>query len=261
MHKPAFTVFIILFLLASAFIFFGKTGPVLYFQHSLSWALKPFESAISPVKNTLAFWRSAFLNIKSVKESNVELSAENLELYGKIAKLAQLEEENALLRERQNLSGRSIHTAIAAVIGRDFQTNRTLVINKGANDGIRNGMAVIFKGETAVGMVVDAGFNTAKVQTILDTQSRIAAITADTRVSGLARGLGSDIIFDLIAKNKKPEAGELIISSGTDGVWPRGLVIGKVKEIESSDNQVFNTAAVGIIIDIGSINDVFVIIN
>ena len=122
-------------------------------------------------------------------------------------------------------------------------------------------MVVISEGETLIGRIADAGYNISKVQTMLDTQSRIAAITATSKISGLVRGLGSDIIFDLIVKNKKPETGELVISSGTDGIWPRGFTIGKIKEVKSQDNQVFNTADIELLAKLQDFDSVFVILN
>ncbi len=260
MTRKIFIIFLILFLISLGVIFLNQSRAILFLKHFSGEILRPFEIVISTGRNNFFFWQSAIFNIKSIKEANIRLTGENLEFYGKIAKLATVENENSLLREQLNLSKKSITVMLAAVIGRDYQSNRSFVIDKGTGDGVKNGMIVISKGESAIGRIADAGYNSSKVQTILDAQSRIVAITASTHVSGLARGLGSDIIFDLIAKDKKPETGELILSSGTDGIWPRGLVIGKVKEIKSSDNQVFNTANIEITVNIVEINDVFVII-
>lgn len=261
MTRKIFIIFLILFLISLGVIFLNQSRAVLFLKHFSGEILRPFEIAASAGRNWFFFWQSAIFNIKSIKDANIRLTGENLELYGKVAKLAVTQEENSLLREQLNLSKKSITVTLAAVIGHDYQSNRSFVISKGTVDGVKNGMIVISNGESVVGRIADAGYNFSKVQTILDAQSRIAAITGTTRVSGLARGLGSDIIFDLIAKDKKPETGELIISSGTDGIWPRGLVIGKVKEIKSSDNQVFNTADVETIVNITEINDVFIITN
>ena len=261
MTKSNLTVFFILFLLSLVIIFFNQNQVILLFKHYINEILRPFEIVPSKVRNGLLFWQSAFLNVKRLKESNAELTAENLELYGKLAKLSQLEEENSLLREQLNLSKKAINAQPASIIGRDFANNRSFVINKGGSDGLRNGMAVISKGETVVGRIIDTSYNTAKIQTILDTQNKIAAMTEGSRVSGLIRGLGSDIIFDLIAKNKKPEVGELIISSGTDGNWPRGLIVGRVGQIKAADSQVFNTINIEMLLNISELNDIFVILN
>lgn len=261
MTKHTLTIFFILLLLSLVIIFFGQNQIILLFKHYLSETLRPFEVVFSKASNWLSFWQSAAFNIKNIKESNARLISENLDLYNKLAKLPQLEEENSLLREKLNLSQKSINTRLAGVIGRDFQNNRSFLIDKGINDGVATGMVVISEGEIIVGRIADASYNTSKVQTILDTQSRIAAITATSRISGLVRGLGSDVIFDLIVKNKKPEIGELVISSGTDGIWPRGFIIGKVKEVKSQDNQVFNTADIELLAKLQDFDSVFVILN
>jgi len=261
MTKHNLTVFFILLLLSLVIVFFGQNQIILLFKHYLSETLRPFEVVFSKTSNWLSFWQSAVFNIKNIKESNTRLISENLDLYNKLAKLPQLEEENSLLREKLNLSQKAINTRLAGVIGRDFQNNRSFLIDKGTNDGLAIGMVVISENETLIGRIADASYNISKVQTMLDAQSRIAAITATSKISGLVRGLGSDIIFDLIVKNKKPEIGELVISSGTDGIWPRGFIIGKIKEVKSQDNQVFNTADIELLAKLQDFDSVFVILN
>ncbi len=261
MAKNNLIIFFILLLLSLVIIFFGQNQIILLFKHYLNEILRPFEIVFSKAGNWLFFWQSAVFNIKNIKESNSRLISENLDFYNKLARLSQLEEENSLLREKLGLAQKNINTCLANVIGRDFQNNRSFLINKGTNDGIAVNMTVISKDNIIVGRIVDASYNTSKVRTILDTQSRIAAITTTSKISGLIRGLGSDIIFDLIVKDKRPEIGEMVISSGTDGIWPRGLIIGKIKDIKSQDNQIFNTADIELLIGLQDFNSVFVILN
>lgn len=228
-------------------------------KHYLSETLRPIELISNGAGNWLFFWQNAISNIRNIKESNARLLLENLELYGKVSRLSLLEEENALLRERASLAQKNIFTRLVNVIGRDFQNNRSFLIDAGTSDGIATNMVVISKGKTIIGRIIETGYGTSKVQTLLDTQIRIAAITTTSGIFGLARGLGSSVIFDLIAKNKKPEIGELIISSGTDGIWPKGFVIGKIKKVTSGDNEVFNTADIELLAEPQDFNSVFVI--
>ncbi len=231
------------------------------FKSYINGTLRPFEIIFSKTGNKFMFWQNAFFSVKMLKESNIKLATENLELYGKLAKLSQIEKENALLKEKLNLTDKNFwNTSLANIIGRDFENNRSFVIDRGAFDGIAVGMPVIFKGEVIVGKISDVNYNTSKVKTIIDVSSKIAAVSSTGNVSGLVRGLGSDIVFDLIAKNKKPEIGDLIISSGTDGLWPRGLLIGKVKQVRSEDSQVFNTADIELLADFRDFDNVFVIL-
>jgi len=261
MKKSEFTLLLFFLLLTLIFIFFGQNRIILSLQYYLGGILSPVEIISDRASNWLFFWQNAISNIKNIKESNARLLLENLELYNKISRLSLLEEENALLREQADLTQKNIFTRLANIIGRDFQNNRSFLIDAGANDGLAINMIVISKGKTIVGRIADVSYNTSKVQTILDTQIRIAAVTTTSNISGLVRGLGSSVIFDLIAKNKKPETGELIISSGTDGIWPKGFVIGKVKEITSSDSEVFNTAGIELLAEPQDFDSVFVITN
>ncbi|MFH1990334.1 MAG: rod shape-determining protein MreC [Patescibacteria group bacterium] len=261
MKKSEFTLWLFFLLLTALFIFFGQNRVISSLQYYLGGILSPIEIISNRAGNWLFFWQNAISNIKSVKESNARLLLENLELYNKISRLSLLEEENALLREQADLRQKNIFTRLANVIGRDFQNNRSFLIDAGANDGIATNMIVISKGKTIIGRIDNVSYGTSKVQTILDTQIRIAAVTTTSNISGLVRGLGSSIIFDLIAKNKKPETGELITSSGTDGIWPKGFIIGKIKEVTSSDNEVFNTANVELLAEPQDFDSVFIIIN
>ncbi len=261
MKKSKVTLWLFFLLLTLTIIFFNQNRLVLSLQYYLGRILSPVEVISDRVGDWLFFWQNTILNIKNLKESNTRLLLENLELYNKVSQLSLLEQENALLRESASLAQKNISTRLANIIGRDFQNNRSFLINIGANDGIATNMTVISKGKTIVGRIIDASYSTSKVQTILDTQIRIAAVTASGNISGLVRGLGSSIVFDLIAKNKKPETGELVISSGTDGIWPKGFVIGKIKEVTSGDNEVFNTASIELLAEPQDLDSVFIIMN
>jgi len=261
MKKSEFTLWFFFLLLTLVIVFFSQNWRVLLLKNYLGEILRPAELISDKMGNWLFFWQNAILSIKNIKESNARLLSENLELYNKLSQLSLIEEENALLRERAGLAQKNIYTRLANVIGRDFQNNRSFLIDAGTNDGIAVNMMVISKGKTIIGHIADASYNISKVQTILDTQIRIAAITITSNISGLARGLGSSVILDLIAKDKKPEIGELIISSGTDGIWPKGFIIGKIKDVTSGNNEVFNTAGIELLAGPQDFNSVFIITN
>ncbi len=244
MERKNLILFLALFLSSLVIIFFGRSGVILFLRQSATTALKPAEIIFSRSEKWLTFWQNAIFEIKQTKKSNERLISENLELNQKLAQMSEIKAENALLREKFNLSQKSIATVAANIIGRDFQNNRSFVIDKGSGDGVNPAMAVISENGALVGRVAESSANTARILTLFDTQSRIAAQTATSGVSGLARGLGSAIILDLIDKNKIPQIGDLIISSGTDGIWPKGYLIGKIAKVDSRDSQIFNTAEI-----------------
>lgn len=234
----------------------------MFFRNYIGETLRPPEIIFSKAANGILFFKNVFFDIKKNKELNIGLTNENLELYGKLARVSQLEEENEFLKEKLNLiNKKSWETNLAYIIGRDFENNRSFVIDNGSRDGITVGMAVIIKGEVVIGKISDVNYGSSKVKTILDTQSKIAAVTAASKISGLAQGLGSDISLNLIAKDKTPEVGDLVISSGVDGLWPRGLVVGKIKSVRSEETAVFNSADIELLADFRDFNSVFVILN
>lgn len=261
MIKSNFLTFFILFLLSLAIIFFNQSQAVLFLKQGLSDILTPFEILLGKIRAVLIFWQNAILNIKNLKESNISLREENLELSSKLIKSNLLEEENDLLKERLKLSKELTDVYSADVIGRDFQNNRSFIINKGSAEGIKSDMVIIGRGKTLIGKIVNVNHHSAEVRTILDTQSRISVFTLYTKTPGLIRGLGSSVSFDLISKSKNPQIGEPIISSGTDGGWPKGLIIGDIKKIKSTDQEVFNTAEVEIAADFQEFTSVFIINN
>src|SRR3989344_711838 len=102
MTKHKSVLFFVLFLVSVVIIFFNQSGPVLLFKNYIAVTLRPFEIIFSQMGNKFMFWQNAFFSVRILKESNVKLATENLELYGKLAKLSQIEEENKLLKEKLN---------------------------------------------------------------------------------------------------------------------------------------------------------------
>ncbi len=260
MKRQNAAVFSILFFLSLTAIFFNQSRPILLFRQYLNETLRPFEITASYGKKYFNFWSDVFFRSKNISEQNADLMRENLELYGRLAELFVVKEENGLLKERLNLSENGRRLLAAEIIGRDYQNNRSFLINKGQKDSLVSDMIVIGYGNSAVGKLTDVGPNTSRVQTIFDVSSRIGAVTLDSGIPGLVKGLGTDFVFDLIMKDRVPKSGEIIISSGTDGIWPRGIVIGKIFEIKSGENQVFNSAAVSSLLDWPRLYGVFVIL-
>src|SRR3989344_1106750 len=105
-----------------------------------------------------------------------------------------------------------------------------------------------------------ANERTSQIRAIFDTGTKISSVTQISRGAGLTRGLGSDLILDLVPKSQDLGIDETIISSGQDGIWPKGLVVGKIAVIESGQNQIFKIAHLKSLIDWSRLEHVFIII-
>jgi rod shape-determining protein MreC len=125
----------------------------------------------------------------------------------------------------------------AQVIGASADpTSHTLFINRGEHDHIRRDMAVITP-EGVVGKIVEVFTNgTAQVLLIDDKDSGVGALFADSRTHGVVKGTGDPLpIMDYVVNDEKVHPGEVILTSGEDRIFPKGLPVGVVKDASPSN--------------------------
>jgi rod shape-determining protein MreC len=152
---------------------------------------------------------------------------------------------------------------IAMVIGRDTNPAvRSIIIDKGANDGVRVGMPV----ESArglVGQVFRTTPNAAQVVLLTESSSRIPARLGNSRATGilLGGGVGGLMFIDWVDLKYQIEIGEVVMTSGLGGKFPPDLTIGRVIEIERREAELFQRAVVQAAVDVNDLEMVFVIVD
>jgi len=164
--------------------------------------------------------------------------AENARLHAELARL-QLRnrelESQALEAQRLSvlLSFRDTHSEApmlaAQVIGASADpASHTLVLNRGERDRIRRNMGVITP-DGVVGKIVEVFPTTSQVLLMSDKDSGVGALLADTRTHGVVKGSGDpDPRMDYVVNDEKVHPGEMILTSGEDRIFPKGLLIGTV---------------------------------
>ena len=117
----------------------------------------------------------------------------------------------------------------AEVIGASADSNsQTIFINRGERDGVRRNMAVVTP-DGVVGKIFEAFPNTAQVLLITDRESGVGALLANTRTHGVVKGTAGPLLWmDYISTSEKVPAGELILTSGEDKIFPKDLPVGTV---------------------------------
>lgn len=198
------------------------------------------EKPISAIKD----WQTDLRELSAVRKENDELRKiiASQDLYK-----AQLDEQNRKIEELSALMDLEVNATYekeyANVVYRDMNTwSNTITLNKGSDDGIVNDMAVISV-NGLVGKVIEVNKNTCKVKLLTneakDMAISIKAIIKDTTSDGILQyydandGVYYVQIFD---SNVKIEKGQTIITSGQGGVFPSGILVGKVKSIEELYN-------------------------
>lgn len=220
--------------------------------------LNPLQESLYGTSLKTRNFASFLSSLKNMKSENEELKKKNQELLGEIARLNEIKQENELLREQLCLSdGQEKELILADVVGQDLSgLGRFLLINKGEEDGLKEGMTVIAAGNILVGRVVEVN-SFSKVQLITDINSRVNAALQESGASGLVKGDSFGLTIDLIAQGE--EIGGLVVTSGLAGIFPSGLLIGSVEEIISNDAQVFQKAKINSAVNFNILEKVFVI--
>lgn len=134
------------------------------------------------------------------------------------------------LRDRSNLKTTAAEI-IATAATPDF---RTLTIDKGTRDGVRRDMAVL-AWPGVVGRVVVPSGRAAKVQILIDRNAAAGALIERSRAQGVVVGRGDDRLqMEYVSEVADVAVGDLVMTSGIDGIYPKNFVIGRVESIEKS---------------------------
>ena len=129
----------------------------------------------------------------------------------------------------------SLMTVAADVIGASATPDfRTITIDKGTGDGLKPNMAVIAPAGV-VGRVVVPSSRAAKVQLLIDRNAAAGAVVERSRAQGLAIGGGEDLLeMTYVSETADIVAGDEVMTSGIDGIYPKGFVIGRVEKVEKN---------------------------
>ncbi|MGQ9466980.1 MAG: rod shape-determining protein MreC [Anaerolineae bacterium] len=149
--------------------------------------------------------------------------------------------------------GRSacINTPCGDVVGQEPNPYlRYITINVGQADGVAVGMPVVTGGAVLVGRVAETGLHTSKVRLVTDTGHSVAAILQQSRATGLLVGQADGSLrMVYIPQEDTVQVGDVVLTSGLGGVFPRGLVLGQVIQVIKQDFALFQEAVVNPAVD------------
>lgn len=152
-----------------------------------------------------------------------------------------------------------LQTTAARIIGAAASPElRTVTIDKGANHGIKVDMAVIAPGGV-VGRVVVAGSRASRVQLIVDRNAAAGALVERSRAQGVAVGAGDGRLrLDYVSQTADVTAGDTLVTSGIDGIYPKGFVIGRVDQVQRVG--AYPSITISPAVDFSQLEDVLVVL-
>ena len=217
----------------------------------------------SGLDNVAGLW-SGYVGLRDVREENVELNREiadlRLELQTQRALAQQTRSLERLLELRQTVA---LPTLSARVIATDATPYfRTLTIDRGRQDNVRPDLAVIAP-DGVVGRVVGSpGPRAAHVQLLIDRNAAAGALIERTRASGVVVGTDDSAVLQLeyVSNLEDVQVGDEIVTSGIDGIYPKGFRIGVVTQVEDGIG-LYHLIQVSPVVEFSQIEDVLVVLD
>lgn len=213
----------------------------------ISTAINGFTRGLSQV-SAAAVASADTATYEELKAENEKLNEENAQLREQLADYYSVKTENAKLWKYYDLKKQNPSYSIlpATVIKRDTNDDfYSFTLDIGSSSDVAVNDPVITE-HGLVGWVSQVDLTTCKVKTILSPDTKAGAIDSVTNDSGIISGstsLCDDNLTQLtkIAENNKIKNGDMIVTAGTGGVYPKNLIIGKVKEIKFNtyDNSIY----------------------
>ena len=169
---------------------------------------------------------------------------------------------NERLRSFLEFKKKTTSKVVAAeVVGRDPSPwFKTIIIDKGTADNIKQGLPVVVaKGVAGQVMSVSSGYS--KVLLITDRNSAVDALVQRSRARGIIKGFSSDrCFFQYVLRKNDVKVGDTVVTSGLDGVYPKGLRIGRVSGVVRRNSGMFQKVEVTPYVDFEKLEEVMVVL-
>lgn len=241
-----------------------ETSKVSYLEGLGSKIINPIQKIFVDLKSKVTSDTNYFDTMEKLKEENKTLKEENKKLEESIRELEVLKAEKNTLEEYLNLTQKySNYEAIPAyVINRDISNySGTIILNVGSKDGVAEDMTVIAD-KGLVGHVISVTETTAKVQVIVDSASTVSATMSTVEESIICKGTLED--NKILRASYIPTGAELIIgdtiqTSGLGGIYPKGILIGTISKIVTTNNSTDRYAVIQTAVDFSKVYSVLVI--
>jgi rod shape-determining protein MreC len=223
----------------------------------------PVLSGVSSISRSLGDAWEHYVALTRVSKENERLRREKAEMSEKLTALTNLERENIRLRKLLSLkSGYRFPALAAQVIGEDVTGRyRSIFINRGSSEGVLKDMPVAVA-QGLVGRILESSPGMAQALLIIDPALSVDCRVVRTRDRGILSGaLDGDCILRHIDKTSTIRPSDKVITSGLDGVFPKGLLVGTVEQVRKSAGGLFIEANVRASVDFSKLEETLVILS
>ena len=247
--------------LTTVFFKEGEGGPVHMARAAIQTIAAPFRSfgafILSPITNFSAFLGDASADSQTLSQ----LREENEALKQQLAQLNEYQSENARLEGILNLaSSYSLSGCAARVIAYSTDSwSDTITINRGSVAGVRVGMPVT-DGIGVIGQVISVSPISSTVRLLNDSASGVSALLQDSRSTGILKGsVDGSLHLQYVSNDVTVAVGEMVVTSGLGGVYPKGLPLGTVASVTAGVAGMYREIVVTPVSTASNLEEVFVV--
>jgi rod shape-determining protein MreC len=205
-------------------------------------AVTPLEKALSWAQTSSgALWHNYFY-LRGVRAENRELKQQIEQMRIEQARITQDADQAHRLQALLGFKEQFISKTVAAQVigGTGSELSRSVYIDKGERDGIKADMAVLTR-DGVVGKVLRVYHSTSLVLLIDDQTSGVGSILEKTRLQGILRGTPSGaVVLEKVMSDETVPVGEQVLTSGGDGIFPKGLNVGTVTKVSTGSDLFLN---------------------
>jgi rod shape-determining protein MreC len=232
-----------------------------FFDALLIECCSPFLKASTFGINTIQGVFQNYVFLVHLQEENTLLKQRIGELQKEIGELREMalakERIQNLLQFREKISPSII---AAEVIGQDPSSwFKSVTINKGEEDGVRKGMAVISP-EGVIGQILKTGPYHSIVLLITDYNSAVDSIVQRTRAKAIVEGKGENRCqLKYLLRAEDVIVGDIVVTAGLSGNFPKGLMVGEIRKVEKAGQGIFQYAELVPSVDLTKLEEVLII--
>lgn len=233
-------------LLLTFYVREGDGGPIHTVRGAASVAVAPARMLGSVIAAPFGAIGNAVGNLTASKETLSDLTKKNRELTAKVAELTEAEATATRLEKILGLrSTYNLKSTAARIIGGSGDAwTKTVTLDKGTAEGFAVGMPVCNSGGV-IGQIIEVSAATSTVRLISDDQSSVSAMIQASRAQGMLQGQADGTLrLAYVPADADVAAGDIVITSGIGGVFPKGLPLGTVSSIDKSANATYYTIVV-----------------
>jgi len=254
--KKTISVFFLIFI----FIFLNLRFHFL--ERILLECSAPISQGINSILDRFHIFKETYLDLREAKKENLFLKKELKRLRAKEVRYQELLLANQRLEKLLSFKKKLTFSSLGArVIGYALGFSpRMIFLDRGKKDGVNLYYPVV-NYEGAIGQIVNLSSHYAKVLLIIDTNSRIEVMSQRTRVHGILKGIDinlGEIVY--VPKDEDVKEGDIFITSGLDGIFPKGISVGKAIEVSTSQRDLFKKIILKTSVDFRHLEEVLILL-